>query len=265
MKTIEDSRALGRSLVDTTRAAGRQATGWITDMSRPLGRAVGNALEADESIRVLRGEGPKRVRGGLPPDGRRHAPVREAVALRSRGARRLSRTRSPRAGRPGVFEKSIEFQGGDPKVVEDPSLLPQPKKRIPAAAPRSGFVRSIQTEKMGFLSIDIGCGRAQARGHDRFRRRLPRREDGRRQGRKRRAARRRLSRRPAASTRRLRRRDRRSLRHRRRSRHALAPRGREALEFGRCSTDSIACARPMARRRCCGRRPGSTTRGKRSA
>ncbi len=61
LKTIDESRALGRALVDTARAAGRQATGWITDMSRPLGRAVGNALEADEAIRVLRGEGPQRV------------------------------------------------------------------------------------------------------------------------------------------------------------------------------------------------------------
>jgi pyrimidine-nucleoside phosphorylase len=58
LKTVDESRELGRALVDTSRAAGREASGWITDMSRPLGRAVGNALEADESIRVLRSEGP---------------------------------------------------------------------------------------------------------------------------------------------------------------------------------------------------------------
>src|SRR5207245_2583978 len=62
MKALEDSRALGRALVDTSRAAGRQASGWITDMSRPLGRAVGNALETEESIKVLRNEGPAGVR-----------------------------------------------------------------------------------------------------------------------------------------------------------------------------------------------------------
>jgi len=58
-----------------------------------------------------------------------------------------------------LFERLIEGQGGDPKVVENPSLLPQPKQRIPAAAPRSGVVQAIATERMGFLSIDIGCGR----------------------------------------------------------------------------------------------------------
>jgi pyrimidine-nucleoside phosphorylase len=53
----------------------------------------------------------------------------------------------------------IEFQGGNPRVVADPSLLPQPRQRIPALSLRGGYVRSISTEKMGFLSIDIGCGR----------------------------------------------------------------------------------------------------------
>src|ERR1700687_931530 len=58
LKTVEDYRALGRALVDTSLAAGRKASGWITDMSRPLGRAVGNALEAEESGRVLRKHAP---------------------------------------------------------------------------------------------------------------------------------------------------------------------------------------------------------------
>lgn len=57
------------------------------------------------------------------------------------------------------FRDLIAFQGGDPKVMDDLSRLPQPRKKIPAVASRAGFVRSIQTEKMGFLSIDIGCGR----------------------------------------------------------------------------------------------------------
>ena len=158
MKTLADSRALGRSLVDTTRAAGRQATGWITDMSRPLGRAVGNALEADESIRVVRGEGPQRVVEACLVMGVEMLRFAEPSLSESDARSRLEKTiSSGSAAR--VFEKAIEFHGGDPKVVENLKLLPQPRQRIPAAALRSGFVRSIQTEKMGFLSIDIGCGR----------------------------------------------------------------------------------------------------------
>ena len=158
MKTVEESRALGYSLVQTTRAAGRQATGWITDMSRPLGRAVGNALEAEEAIRVLRGEGPERVREvsvalGVEMLGFADPDLLE-VAARQKLEDAFSSGKAAR-----VFEKLIEAQGGDPRVVEDPSRLPQPKQRIPARAPHSGVVRSISTEQMGFLSIDIGCGR----------------------------------------------------------------------------------------------------------
>jgi pyrimidine-nucleoside phosphorylase len=158
MKTVEESRALGYSLVETTRAAGRQAAGWITDMSRPLGRAVGNALEAEEAISVLRGEGPERVREVSLLLGVEMLGFAEPELLEAAARQRLEDALdSGKAAR--LFERLIEAQGGDPKVVEDPSRLPQPKERIAARASRSGFVRAIATERMGFLSIDIGCGR----------------------------------------------------------------------------------------------------------
>jgi pyrimidine-nucleoside phosphorylase len=158
LKTVEESRALGRALVDTSRAAGRQASGWITDMSRPLGRAVGNSLEAEESILVLRNEGPAAVRELCLILGAEMLRFAEPGISEREARRRLeSAFDSGRAAE--TFARLIEFQGGDPKVVEDPSRLPQPKSRTPAKAPRSGFVQAIQTERMGFLSIDIGCGR----------------------------------------------------------------------------------------------------------
>ena len=158
LKTVAESRALGRALVDTSRAAGRQASGWITDMSRPLGRAVGNSLEAEESILVLRNEGPALVRELCLVLGADMLRFAEPGISEGEARRRLeSAFDSGRAAE--RFARLIEFQGGDPKVVEDLSRLPQPKSRTPAKAPRSGFVRAIQTERMGFLSIDIGCGR----------------------------------------------------------------------------------------------------------
>src|SRR5262245_36927563 len=158
MKSLEDSRALGRSLVDTTRAAGRKASGWITDMSRPLGRAVGNALEAEESIQVLKGEGPEAVREACLLPGAEM--LRLADPGLSEGEARKRLTQALTSGKAAeVFEKAIEFHGGDPRVVADPSRLPRPSQKLPAVAPRAGIVQSIQTEKMGFLSIDLGCGR----------------------------------------------------------------------------------------------------------
>ena len=158
LKTVHESRELGRALVDTSRAAGRQATGWITDMSRPLGRAVGNSLEAEESIRVLRNEGPGRVREICLLLGAEMLRFAEP-GLSEDDARRKLELAFDSGGAARKFEEVIEFHGGNPKVVGDTSLLPQPKKKIPALALRGGYVRSISTEKMGFLSIDIGCGR----------------------------------------------------------------------------------------------------------
>jgi pyrimidine-nucleoside phosphorylase len=158
MKAMEDSRALGRALVDTSRAAGREASGWITDMSRPLGRAVGNALEAEESIRVLRNEGPKAVREiclVLGTDMLRFADP----SLTEEAARKRLESAFDSGAAARKFQQLIEFQGGDPAVVDDPSRLPAPAQRIPALALQPGYVRRISTEKMGFLSIDIGCGR----------------------------------------------------------------------------------------------------------
>jgi pyrimidine-nucleoside phosphorylase/thymidine phosphorylase len=158
LKTVEESRALGRALVDTSRAAGRQACGWITDMSRPLGRAVGNALEAEESIRVLRGEGPAPVRDLCVALGAEMLQFARPTLTNEEARRQL--VEALESGKAAErFARLIEFQNGDPRVVEDPSRLPQSKRRAAATAPRSGYVQSIQTEKMGFLSIDIGCGR----------------------------------------------------------------------------------------------------------
>ena len=158
LKTVDESRALGRALVDTSRAAGRQATGWITDMSRPLGRAVGNSLEAEESILALRNEGPAPLRELCLVLGADMLRFAEPGLAEADARRRLEEAFD--SGRAAErFERLIEFQGGDPRVVRDPSRLPQPKRKIPALADRSGFVRSIRTERMGFLSIDIGCGR----------------------------------------------------------------------------------------------------------
>jgi pyrimidine-nucleoside phosphorylase len=160
LKTVEESRALGRALVDTARAAGRQASGRITDMSRPLGRAVGNALEAHEAISVLKGQGPGSVRELCLVLGADM--LRFAETGLSPEVARLRLERALDSGKAAeTFQKLIEFQGGNPRVVEDPALLPQARSRVPALSPRSGFVRSIATERMGLLSIEIGCGRVK--------------------------------------------------------------------------------------------------------
>src|SRR5262249_14146800 len=148
MKTREAALQLARRLVDTTRALGRQAAALVTDMSQPLGQAVGNALEVVESVEVLGGRGPADVReltlavaalmlerSGAEPD---------AAAARRRGEKALA------SG--AAWEKflaMVEAQGGDRASVEHPERMPKAPVRVPAPAARAGRVAGVDTFALG--------------------------------------------------------------------------------------------------------------------
>ncbi len=159
MKTPGDALSLARRLVRTTRALGAQAAALVTDMSQPLGEAVGNALEVRESIAVLRGGGPPDVRAltldlaalmltlaGAEPD---------AVAARARAERALSDGSAWRR-----MVELVEAQGGDPGSLEDDAARLHPAPTIlPVKAARSGAVAAVDTFAIGELMVAIGAGR----------------------------------------------------------------------------------------------------------
>jgi pyrimidine-nucleoside phosphorylase len=134
------------------------ATAVLTDMSSPLGLAVGNALEVREAIDVLGGGGPAEVRelsltlasqmilmGGLTRD------AEEA----ERQARRSMDSGEALA----VFRRFVEAQGGDPAVVDRPDLLPAALVKAAVPAPSSGFVVDIDALAVGLIATGLGAGR----------------------------------------------------------------------------------------------------------
>ena len=158
MKTRDAAARLARRLVDTTRALGRRGVALVTDMSQPLGAAVGNALEVRESIDVLLGRGPADVRAltldlaasmlacaGTEPD-LTAARVRARHALDSGGAWLR-------------FLAMVEAQGGDRDSVERPDGLPRAPVRAPVRAARAGTVTAIDTFGLGELAVGLGAGR----------------------------------------------------------------------------------------------------------
>ncbi len=160
MARIEDARTLGRALVETTRAVGRKASGWITAMDHPLGEAVGNANEVAEAIRLLGGEGP--------PDLRENVLLLGAdlvVAAGLEKTEKAARARMNAALSDGraldVFARLVKEQGGDASVCDDPSRLPQPVGRRAVTAPEAGVVSATATREIGLLAIELGCGRAK--------------------------------------------------------------------------------------------------------
>jgi len=158
MKTRETAGALARRLVRATRAQGRAASAWVTDMSQPLGERVGNALEVRETVEVLRGGGPADVReltlelasGMLLLAGAERGPS----AARARAERALS---SGAAWEKWVL--LVAAQGGDTSVLERPERLPQAPIVRPVAAPRSGVLAAVDTHALGDLVVAMGGGR----------------------------------------------------------------------------------------------------------
>ena len=160
MKTLEASRALATILVATGRAAGVRTEALITRMAAPLGRAVGHSNEMVECIETLKGRGP--------------ADVEElSVRLASRmlvlagfaGDPQSAEARVRSALQSGAgLEKLgeiIENQGGNPRVIEDYSLLPSAPDREIVASPASGFVGDLEAEPIGQAAVALGAGRAR--------------------------------------------------------------------------------------------------------
>jgi pyrimidine-nucleoside phosphorylase/thymidine phosphorylase len=160
MKSQDDARTLARTLAGIGREMGKRVTALLTRMDEPLGRAVGNALEVEEALALLRGEGPPDlaevtvaltaemlVLGGAAPDrGAARARVERAIADGSGLAK---------------LEEIVRAQGGDPAAVRDPGRLPRAPHRREVPAPASGHVVAIDTEAVGLASVALGAGRAR--------------------------------------------------------------------------------------------------------
>ncbi|HSD18819.1 MAG TPA: thymidine phosphorylase [Anaeromyxobacter sp.] len=160
MKHLEDARALARTLAGIGRGMGKRVSALLTRMDEPLGRAVGNALEVEETVALLSGGGPADLRevtveltaemlvlGGAAPDlEAARARVRAAIA----DGRGLSK-----------LEEIVRAQGGDPAALHDPERLPRAPFRYVVAAPAAGFVTEIDAEAIGLAAVALGAGRAR--------------------------------------------------------------------------------------------------------
>jgi pyrimidine-nucleoside phosphorylase len=158
MKTRDDARRLARSLIDIGTASGVQTQVLITAMDVPLGRAVGNALEVVESIAVLRGEGPDEVRTLAS-----QLAARMVVLARLAGNLQEAEARVADALRSGrvveKFRQMIQQQGGDPRVIDDPGILPAAPHREVIQADRTGYVQGWDAERVGRATVLLGAGR----------------------------------------------------------------------------------------------------------
>jgi pyrimidine-nucleoside phosphorylase len=160
MKTPDEARELAERCLALAEGWGRDASAAVTDMSQPLGDAVGNALDVAEAVSILRGE-----QGGR---------LRELAVLFA--ARALERTRGM-SGEDALgqaaaaiddgtaldrFRAMVQAQGGDPRVADDPwSVLPEAPLREPLLAERDGVLAAVRAEEIGLAAVALGAGRVR--------------------------------------------------------------------------------------------------------
>jgi pyrimidine-nucleoside phosphorylase len=161
MKTEGDARALAQALVRVGTAAGKRVVALLTDMSAPLGRTVGNAVETREAIEVLRGAGPDDLVECTLALGEQML-LLGGVAADAADARTKLRGALTSGAAASVFERMIAAQGGDPRVVADPSRLPAAPVLVEVAARDEGFVAGIHALEIGMCAVAMGAGRTRA-------------------------------------------------------------------------------------------------------
>jgi len=159
MKNVESARDLAAGLMSTAAHMGLPARALLTDMESPLGRCVGNALEVRESIEVLRGEGPPEVRE-LSLALAAQMLVLGGVAREAAEADEIARSTLDGGRALEMFARFVEAQGGDPKVVDRPEMLPRASVAVPVEAREDGNVAAIDALEIGLSAVLLGAGRA---------------------------------------------------------------------------------------------------------
>src|SRR5579862_1026095 len=158
MKTEEDAAFLAELMVETGERMGKKMVALITDMDQPLGNMIGNALEVVEVVQILRGEGPEDLKqlclelaGWMLYLGGASGSVEEA---KQTGEKLIASGTAFEK-----FRQMVELQGGDPRTMDDPKLLPTAQHTMTVTSTNAGYIASIQCEQVGTACEILGGGR----------------------------------------------------------------------------------------------------------
>ncbi len=156
MKTLDEARALGSTMIELGRRAGRDVVCVLTDMDQPLGCAVGNALEVREALATLRGDGPPDF-AELVLDSAAHLLALSDLGVDESEARRRAEQAVADGSALAAYERWIRAQGGDP----DEDALPKAPYVREVFAPRDGHVARLAALQVGLAALHLGAGRRE--------------------------------------------------------------------------------------------------------
>ena len=159
MKTTEDARLLAHAMVQIGNRVGRNTMAVISDMSQPLGFAIGNALEVKEAIDTLNGKGPADLLDLCLTLGSQMVHL-AGIGKDLDEARSLLEESIENGKALEKFKTFIASQGGDISVIDNPELLPKADYQIDVLANKDGFVSEIIADELGIAAMMLGAGRA---------------------------------------------------------------------------------------------------------
>ncbi len=158
MKNLQDAERLAELMVEIGNADGKKTMAVITDMEQPLGCAVGNALEVQEAIAVLKNKGPSDITelsavlaGMMVFLGEKAASVEEGIEKAKKALADGSALEK--------FKALVKGQGGNPRITEETGLMPHSNLCIEVKAGQAGYVKAIDAMKIGLASQHTGAGR----------------------------------------------------------------------------------------------------------
>lgn len=158
MSKMEDALKLGKKMINIGNGMKRNVVGIITNMNQPLGEMVGNANEIIESIEILKNKGPEDVRELTLTLGA--FMVKEAGKADSfKDAYALLEKKLEDGSALEKFKEFVKTQNGNPSICDDYSLLPKSENSIEIKAEKTGYIKTMNTYKIGAAAVDLGAGR----------------------------------------------------------------------------------------------------------
>ncbi len=158
MKDLDSALELAKTMVEIGDSVGRNTVAYITDMNQPLGDAIGNSIEVEEAVEVLKGKGGKRLVEVIKTLGGEMLYL-GGKAKNSDGGKALIEKSIENGTGLKKFAEIVKAQGGDASFIDDFTKLPQAKFKIPVISQRSGYIKDMQTENIGKLAAFLGAGR----------------------------------------------------------------------------------------------------------
>lgn len=158
MQDFDDARSLAKQLLDIGRVHQTKMVALITNMNQPLGVKVGNTLEVEESIDILKGQGPEDTTK-LTIELGAYMLVLAEQAKDIQTARTILQEKIADGSALAKFKELVEAEGGDVRVVDNYQLMPHAKNQIVVTALDDGYVNAIDTNDLGMLVVYLGGGR----------------------------------------------------------------------------------------------------------